>query len=405
VVAPSGRRGEVASGPDPLEQLAVHWTTLSPFAEPCTAGRLTVVLRRLRGVLAADDFCPASARCIGAELFATGLCGPGVPPAGAEDVLAAGLGVLREGRAAFGARAGAARRRLDRVLDELAAGFAAALRENPRRWAAPMVPEQRGPREIRAALLDGLDRGEFRLVYQPLVDLSGHVVRGAEALVRWQRPGDGLIGPGRFIRVAETSGAIVPLGRWVLSAACAQAVVWGSDGPYVSVNVSPVQLVEDGYVDEVRDTLAATGLPPGRLQLEITEQAVLGDEDAALRALTALRAGGVRLALDDFGTGYSGLAWLRRLPVHALKIDGLFVDGLRHPHADPVDLAIVRAVVELAHALGMEVTAEWVETELQARRLAELGCDTGQGRWFGEPGPGEWVGDPRTRTLPGGGSG
>jgi EAL domain-containing protein (putative c-di-GMP-specific phosphodiesterase class I) len=111
----------------------------------------------------------------------------------------------------------------------------------------------------------------------------------------------------------------------------------------------------------------------------------------ALDALTALRATGVRLALDDFGTGYSSLAWLRRLPVHALKIDGSFVEGLGATSADPTDSSIVRALVELAHALGLEVTAEWVETAVQAQRLAGLGCDVGQGRWFGEAGPGEWV--------------
>ena len=118
---------------------------------------------------------------------------------------------------------------------------------------------------------------------------------------------------------------------------------------------------------------------------------MLGDEAAALDALSALRAAGVRLALDDFGTGYSSLAWLRRLPVHALKIDGSFIDGLRYPAADQVDCSIVRALVEMAHALGLEVTAEWVETSVQAERLAALGCDVGQGRFFGDAGPAEWV--------------
>jgi EAL domain-containing protein (putative c-di-GMP-specific phosphodiesterase class I) len=220
-------------------------------------------------------------------------------------------------------------------------------------------------------------------------------VQGAEALVRWQHPAEGLIGPGRFIELAEHSGAIVPLGRWVLEAACAQAASWwrelGDHTPYISVNVSPVQLAESGWVEEVTGVLAATGLPPDRLQLEITEQAVLGDEAAALDALTALRSRGIRLALDDFGTGYSSLAWLRRLPVHALKIDGSFIDGLRHPTADPVDSSIVRALVEMAHALGLEVTAEWVETGVQSERLAALGCDVGQGRWFGDAGPAESI--------------
>ena len=246
-----------------------------------------------------------------------------------------------------------------------------------------------------AGLPTGIANGEFRLVYQPLVTLPEGRVRGAEALVRWQHPQEGLIGPGRFIGLAEQSGAIVELGRWVLDTACAQAARWwrelGEDAPFVSVNVSPVQLGEPSWVTDVIATLRAEGLPPRQLQLEITEQAVLGDGTAVTEGLSALRAAGVRLALDDFGTGWSSLAWLRRLPVHALKIDGSFIDGLRHADADTADSAIVRALVGMAHALGLEVTAEWVETGVQADRLAALTCDLGQGRWFGDAGPGEWV--------------
>jgi diguanylate cyclase (GGDEF)-like protein/PAS domain S-box-containing protein len=268
-------------------------------------------------------------------------------------------------------------------------------------------PERDSAESERFALMSGLrgaiDRGEFRLVFQPLVQLADGRVRGAEALVRWQHPEQGLIGPGRFIDLAEHSGAIVPLGRWVLEVACAQAAKWwhelGSAAPFVSVNVSPVQLAEPGWVSEVTGILEVTGLPPEQLQLEITEQAVLGDELVALDALSALRAAGVRLALDDFGTGYSSLAWLRRLPVHALKIDGSFIDGLRNPSADPTDSSIVRALVEMAHALGLEVTAEWVETAVQAERLTQLGCDVGQGRWFGDAGPGEWVPELWRRSI------
>jgi EAL domain-containing protein (putative c-di-GMP-specific phosphodiesterase class I) len=227
------------------------------------------------------------------------------------------------------------------------------------------------------------------------VTLPDGLVRGAEALVRWQHPQEGLIGPGRFIGLAEQSGAIVALGRWVLRTACAQAAAWwrelGEEAPFVSVNVSPVQLAEASWVDEVIGALRTTGLPPRQLQLEITEQAVLGDGTAVTEGLSALRAAGVRLALDDFGTGWSSLAWLRRLPVHALKIDGSFVDGLRHADADTADSAIIGALVGMAHALGIEVTAEWVETGVQAERLAALSCDLGQGRWFGDAGPGEWV--------------
>jgi diguanylate cyclase (GGDEF)-like protein/PAS domain S-box-containing protein len=268
-------------------------------------------------------------------------------------------------------------------------------------------PERDTAESARFALLANLwgaiDRGEFRLAFQPLVQLDGRRVHGAEALVRWQHPQQGVIGPGRFIELAEHSGAIVPLGRWVLEAACVQAAAWwrelGEGAPFVSVNVSPVQLAQAGWVEEVNGVLAATGLPAHLLQLEITEQAVLGDEGVALDALTALRAVGVRLALDDFGTGYSSLAWLRRLPVHALKIDGSFIDGLRTESPDPVDYAIVRALIQMAQALGLEVTAEWVETARQAQRLTELGCDVGQGRWFGDAGPGEWVPELWRRSI------
>ena len=268
-------------------------------------------------------------------------------------------------------------------------------------------PRRDAGEAARYALVAGLPRGiangEFRLVYQPLVTLPEGRVRGAEALVRWQHPQEGLIGPGRFIGLAEQSGAIVELGRWVLDTACAQAARWwrelGEDAPFVSVNVSPVQLGEPGWVTDVIATLRAEGLPPRQLQLEITEQAVLGDGTAVTEGLSALRAAGVRLALDDFGTGWSSLAWLRRLPVHALKIDGSFIDGLRHADADTADSAIVRALVGMAHALGLEVTAEWVETGVQADRLAALTCDLGQGRWFGDAGPGEWVPEMVRRTM------
>jgi EAL domain-containing protein (putative c-di-GMP-specific phosphodiesterase class I) len=268
-------------------------------------------------------------------------------------------------------------------------------------------PDRDAGESARAALLAGLcggvERGEFLLHYQPLVRLADGRVRGAEALVRWQHPEHGLLGPARFVEAAERSGAIVRLGRWVLTEACRQAAAWwrelGARAPYVSVNVSPVQLAEPGWAAEVMAVMDLTQLPPWQLQLEITEQAVVRDEAAAKTALSALRATGVRLALDDFGTGYSGLAWLRQLPVHALKIDGSFVDGLRHRHADPVDRSIVEALVRMAHALDLEVTAEWVETAQQMEWLTALGCDLGQGRWLGEAGPAGSVADLWRRNI------
>ncbi|MGD9530760.1 putative bifunctional diguanylate cyclase/phosphodiesterase [Pseudonocardia sp.] len=408
--------------PDPLGDLAQEWADRAGEGDPKVVERLVALLHRFVGVLAAEPFRPRTGRALGSELFGTGLCGREMPPRpGVEEVLAIGLGLLRRAAKQLGAGGSQGRRRLDEALDELALGFIRGLRDRVLAghhggaivdMPHPRMPECKARAALLAALGRALTQNELRLVYQPLVRLADGCMLGAEALVRWQHPVDGLIGPGRFIRVAETSGLIVPLGRWVLAESCAQAVRWAreldgdldGDGPYVSVNVSPVQLVEDGWVHEVRSILSATGLPPHRLQLEITEQAVLEDEASALEALNALRAIGVRLALDDFGTGYSSLSWLRRLPVQALKIDGSFVDGLRHPHPNSVDQSIVRALVDLAHALDLEVTAEWVETEAQARRLVELGCDMGQGRWFGDAGPGEWVPQRWRRTLRHGGS-
>jgi diguanylate cyclase (GGDEF)-like protein/PAS domain S-box-containing protein len=270
-------------------------------------------------------------------------------------------------------------------------------------------PERDAGEAARFALLSGMreavGRGEFRLAYQPLVRLGDGRLRGAEALVRWQHPEQGLLQPGRFIQLAECSGAIVPLGRWILEVACARAAAWwrhlGPDAPFVSVNVSPVQLAEPDWPQEVADVLRSTGLPPEQLQLEITEQAVLGEDAAPLEALAGLRASGVRLALDDFGTGYSSLAWLRRLPVHAHKIDGSFIQGLRNPDPDPTDSSIVQALIGMAHALGLTVTAEWVQTRVQAERLAALGCDYGQGEHFGQAGPGEWVPELYRRSIGG----
>jgi diguanylate cyclase (GGDEF)-like protein len=256
---------------------------------------------------------------------------------------------------------------------------------------------------LQAQLGDGLARGEFRLHYQPLVRLADGQLCGTEALVRWQHPELGLLTPSRFVGAAECSGAIVSLDHWVLERACAQAAAWGRErgpaAPYVSVNVSPVELVEPGWATEVVRVIELTGARPEQLQLEITEQAVLADEAASLTALRTLRDAGVRLALDDFGTGYSGLAWLRRLPVHAIKIDGSFVDGLRDAAPEPTDYSIVDAMVRMAHAMDLEVTAEWVETFQQMEHLAALGCDLGQGRWFGDAGPAAWVPGFPPRTI------
>ena len=253
---------------------------------------------------------------------------------------------------------------------------------------------------MSSTLAAAIERGEFVLDYQPLVPLSTDHPPGVEALVRWQHPTLGLLGPGRFVGLAEETGAIVPLGRWVLARACAQARAWsaelGDRAPFVSVNLAPRQLEDAGLVADVAAVLAATGLAPHRLQLELTEQAVMCDEDGPLDALHALHAMGVRIAVDDFGTGYSNLSYLSRLPVDGLKLDGSFVAGLQESGEDEL---IVATLVTLAHGLGLSVTAEGVETAEQLARVRALGCDLAQGWLLGRPGPATTVPSALARAL------
>ncbi len=258
------------------------------------------------------------------------------------------------------------------------------------RWA--LFDSDRNAHEIArytlaAAMPAALERGEFFVEYQPLVRLSDGELLGVEALVRWRHPTFGLLAPDRFIGLAEETGLIVPLGRWVLAQACRQARSWQDAFPespiFVSVNLAVRQSRDPGLLDDVKRILADTGLKPERLQLELTESAIMGTADEALEALRALSGLGIRIAIDDFGTGYSNLSYLRHLPVHVLKIDGSFVEGLRSADAqDPVDGQIVATVVALAHILDLTVTAECVETGLQAERLRGIGCDAGQGWLF-----------------------
>ncbi|MGH3795525.1 MAG: putative bifunctional diguanylate cyclase/phosphodiesterase [Pseudonocardiaceae bacterium] len=234
-----------------------------------------------------------------------------------------------------------------------------------------------------------IERGEFFVEYQPLVALADCTMRGVEALVRWLHPTYGVLGPEQFIGLAEETGSIVQLGRWVLAQACEQASRWRTDfgdaAPFVSVNLAPRQLREPGLVEDVLAILASSRLDPARLQLELTEQALMGDEADPVEALAKLYDMGVRIAIDDFGTGYSNLPYLRRLPLHELKLAGSFAVGLRPTHPDLVDERIVATLVNLAHALELTVTAEGVETIAQLEQLRTLGCDAGQGFLFAPP--------------------
>ena len=246
--------------------------------------------------------------------------------------------------------------------------------------------------ETQSALHRALERAEFLVLYQPVVDLRTGTMAGAEALVRWSHPEHGLLDPTRFIPVAEESGLIVPIGRWVLEEAVRQHARWGKDRPdfVLGVNLSARQLRQPDLVDVVRDTVTRHGLDPRRLSLELTESVLMEDVEPHRLALAALRAFGVEVAIDDFGTGYSSLTYLRRYPVDVVKIDQSFVAGLGR---DQSASAIVESVVDLAHALGMRVVAEGVETDEQLERLRRLGCDLAQGFLFAPPLPAEALDD------------
>jgi diguanylate cyclase (GGDEF)-like protein/PAS domain S-box-containing protein/excisionase family DNA binding protein len=231
-----------------------------------------------------------------------------------------------------------------------------------------------------------IERNELVLHYQPLVDLSTDRVVGLEALVRWQHPGRGLVPPLAFIPLAEETGLILPIGRWVLETACRQAQAWQiafpAIKPMMSVNLSARQFAQADLGEQISEILAATGLPPASLELEITESVVMDSSDEAIRSLRALRELGVKLVLDDFGTGYSSLSYLKHLPLDMIKIDRSFVAGLEE---DDANLPIVRAVISLAHGLGIDVTAEGIETVQQRDCLRDLKCDRGQGFYFALP--------------------
>jgi diguanylate cyclase (GGDEF)-like protein/PAS domain S-box-containing protein len=230
-----------------------------------------------------------------------------------------------------------------------------------------------------------LERDEFRLVYQPIVDLATERVVGVEALARWHHAERGVVPPARFIGIAESSGLILPLGRWVLDQACAQAAAWrrrGADDLYVAVNISGRQLQDPAFVGDVAAALARAELAPEALLLEITEGVVMHDIEANLERLAALKALGVRVAIDDFGTGYSSLAYLQRFPVDVLKIDKSFVDGV---HERDSDEALARTIVSMGRTLSLCTVAEGVEHAAQRDTLRALGCTLAQGYLFSRP--------------------
>ena len=245
--------------------------------------------------------------------------------------------------------------------------------------------------DLENDLRGALERDELRLHYQPIVDLRTDAIVGFEALVRWGHPTRGLVPPLAFIPLAEESGLIVPLGRWILETAVGQAAAWrasraagtGAPAPFVSVNLSAREFVATELIDDVETILAASGVEPSALELEITESVVMDQSETGVRTLGRLRDLGVRIVLDDFGTGYSSLSYLKHLPLDTIKIDRSFVAGLEAA----ADRSIVDAVIALAHGLGIGVVAEGIETTSQAELLRELGCDLGQGYLFSRPVP------------------
>jgi len=240
---------------------------------------------------------------------------------------------------------------------------------------------------LEAELRHAIEHDELLLHYQPQIDLKRGEIVGVEALVRWRHPQHGLVPPNEFIPLAEESGLVVGLGRWVLRHACRQIQVWLDAGlapRQTAVNVSAVQLSQGYLVEDVRATLNETGIPPERLELEITESFVMADRDQSFKSLAGLRELGVRLSIDDFGTGYSSPAYLQQIAVQKLKIDLSFV---RDVTTNSGNASIVRAIIALGRSLGLEVLAEGVELPEQAEYLRALGCDVIQGYLISRPLP------------------
>ncbi len=252
----------------------------------------------------------------------------------------------------------------------------------------PSIDHQESRRvELADALRHAVAEGQLRLVYQPLIDVVSRRAVAREALVRWDHPTFGTIAPSDMIPLAESSGLITSIGRWVLSTASTHCAAWRNAGEPdvgVTVNVSGLQLGSGKFHLEVEAVLKKSGLPPDALTVEVSESLLMADRDDAREGLDQVRALGVQVAIDDFGTGYSSLSWLARLPVDMVKIDPSFVAAIGHADRQS---AIVDAIIHLAHTLGFVVVAEGVETDAQLLHLARLGCDAAQGFLLGSPAP------------------
>jgi diguanylate cyclase (GGDEF)-like protein/PAS domain S-box-containing protein len=254
-------------------------------------------------------------------------------------------------------------------------------------YVADMTMRAREAADLDTELRQAIAEGQFILYFQPRVDLSTGMISGAEALLRWHRPGIGIVAPGVFLPRVEENGLILPLGEWVLREACQRAVEWQNTGLSairISVNLSALQFRKQNVPALVAETLAATGLDPALLELEITESIMLEDTEAVVRDLHQLREQGVSISIDDFGVGYSSLQYVKHLPVDRIKVDRCFI---RNITTDLNDAAILRAIISLGHSLDLSIVGEGVETAEQLAHLRIEGCDEGQGYHLGKPMP------------------
>ena len=253
---------------------------------------------------------------------------------------------------------------------------------------------------LESALRRALERDQFSLHYQPKVDMASGQITGVEALLRWNHPELGLVSPGQFIPLAEETGLIVPIGRWVLSEACAQNMAWQRRGlrpVTMAVNLSPRQFADAHLLHDVDEALLASGMSPVLLQLEVTESMVMRNVSRAIKVLDAIQSRGIRLAIDDFGTGYSSMSLMKQFPIDTIKIDRSFVRDLPN---DSEDQAIAQAIISMGKALGMTVIAEGVETVEQQTFLRNHACDEMQGFLFSKPLPARQMADLlRTESL------
>ena len=259
----------------------------------------------------------------------------------------------------------------------------AAGRGTYRLYEPSMDDEVRMKRKLELDLRQALTDEQFELHYQPFFDMTTRTVLGFEALIRWHHPERGLVSPGDFIPIAEETGLIAPIGAWALRQACRDAMAWPAD-TRIAVNVSSVQFKTTDVARDVRAALDEAGLPPHRLELEITESTLMEQGDATVGVLRELRDLGVSISMDDFGTGYSSLSYLRRFPLSKIKIDRSFVMDLGSSTNVEV---IIKSIIDIARTLDMTTTAEGIETAEQLELLGALGCDMGQGYYFSKPRP------------------